>query len=76
MVWIILTFIFGWLLCGMWALRMGEKDDTIVSTTIDGIYHSIFGPIRLFTTFFTIWPDRIVSFYKRFIKAWREAKSK
>jgi len=71
MIWIILTIVFGWLLCGAWALRMCEKDDDEVEKYWSPFY--TFGLIALVIIWFSIWPERIGEFIENFKSAWKQA---
>lgn len=72
MLWIILTLVFGWLLCGAWAIRMDEKDGNKVEDEPWLFY--LFGLVGLAIVWFSIWPECIYRFCKGVAKAWREAK--
>ncbi len=75
MVWIILTFVFGWLLCGAWALRMdGKTYGAKVGFLLPIVAAYFFGPIILLAFWLEIWPEKIWKFPKRFIAAWQKAK--
>ena len=67
--WKILTFVFGWLLCGAWAIRMDEKANKEVNVWL----YYICGLIGLVITWFSIWPKRLWKFAKGVAEAWRQA---
>lgn len=77
MLWIILTFAFGWLLCGAWAIRMGQKSKWIsLPKAGTGFVFTLYagGPVALVVIWCSIWPARLWKFCKGVAKAWREAK--
>lgn len=71
MIWIILTFVFGWLLCGAWAMRMWEKYVNCVEDDW-GLFYSL-GLVALIIGWFFIWPERIWTFCKDFVIAFKQA---
>ncbi len=72
MIWIILTFVFGWLLCGALAIRMAEKDLEKVEND-QWLYYST-APFALIIMWIIIWPSRLGKFAKGIVAAWKEAK--
>jgi len=71
MIWVILTFVFGWLLCGAWALRMDEKDGMNVKGNAFWFYY-IGGLLGLTVVWLGIWPERIWKFGKGVVNAWKQ----
>ena len=69
MIWKILTFVFGWLLCGAWSIRIEEKKQDYVEDEIWMFYST--GPIGLIIVWLFIWPERIWNFGKGVIEAWK-----
>lgn len=72
MIWKILTFVFGWLLCGAWAVRMDFK-----RTGPNGIAFVvasyILGPLALICVWVMEWPCILGRFIKKFVAAWKQA---
>ncbi len=73
MIWVILTFVFGWLLCGAWAIRMEEKNDKTVYSISENWPLYVFGLIGLAIVWLTIWPSRLRAFAKGIKAAWNQA---
>lgn len=77
MIWIILTFVFGWLLCSAWAIRMTEKYSGCIEDH-QWLFYTL-GPISLIITWFVFWPKRLWKISKTFIQgvesAWDKAKN-
>lgn len=71
MIWKILTFVFGWLLCGAWAVRMLNKDDNKVTRDVWAFY--VAGLVALIITWFAVWPKRLYRFTKCIKPAWKQA---
>ncbi len=75
MVWIILTFVFGWLLCGAWALRMdGKTYAAKEGFPLPIVAAYFFGPIVLPVFWLEIWPGKLWKFAKGIATAWQKAK--
>lgn len=67
--WMYISFIVFWLLCGSWGIRMEEKDtDKVIRGGVSIIMGSI-GIFALLITFCEIWLPR----FWRFAKGTREA---
>ncbi len=71
MIWKLLAIIFCWLLCGAWAIRMGEKNENEVERDSIWCYY-LFGLLFLAIEWFGIWPSRIRKFRKGTVAVWRE----
>ena len=76
MIWIILTFVFGWLLCAAWAMRMDEKDLGEVEKDI--WFYYVLGLIALLVVWLDVWFPRLREFMTGIVKgiklAYKEAK--
>jgi len=71
---IILTFVFGWLLCGAWTIRMLEKDSDIIEKSKFwlGLFYMT-GMVGLIIMWFVIWPKRIWKFCECFVSVFKQA---
>ncbi len=73
MVWIILTFVLGWLLCGAWGKGIANSDNDL-DKDIVWLYY-ILGPFALVIAIVVdIRNFRLWRFCKGVVKAWKEAK--
>lgn len=72
MIWIILTFVFGWLLCGAWAIRMWEKEDNGPFVEPKWLFY-LAAPFVLVITWFFIWPERLWKFGRGVVSAWKQS---
>lgn len=75
MIWIILTSVFGWLLCGAWTIRMIEKADNELAKGDIKLFLAAYmlGPAILIFAWGTIWPSRLHQFGKGIKTAWKQA---
>lgn len=72
--WISISIILFWLLCGSWAIRMEEKCTQKIVSTPDNYICTCFGCLGLIMTFCMNWLPRLWRFIKGVRCAWQAAR--
>lgn len=71
--WMYISIILFWFLCGSWAIRMEEKADDKVMRSVDSFIRVSIGFFALVITFCEVWLPRLWKFIKDIRLAWKQA---